>query len=101
MPPIGRLADMRTSLSERVHSLPPTHRPPYLERHLLAKKRERLAGEIARLERRCQQCRRQLADIEAKMGHLAAPGEVGRAAATPLASREQAPGRFSKMSVEY
>lgn len=101
MLPIGRLADMRTSLSEHVHSLPPTHRSPYLERHLLAKKRERLEREIALLERRRQQCRQQLADIEAKMGHPAAPGEVGRAAATPLASTEQAPRRLLKMSVEY
>jgi hypothetical protein len=67
----------------------------------LAKKRERLEGEIALLERRHQQCRQQLADIEAKLGSPAAPEEVARAVATPLGSTEQARRRLRKMSVDY
>jgi uncharacterized membrane protein YccC len=98
---IEGIASIRTSLRQHVHSLPPTHRSPHLERHLLAKDRERLVEEIARLERRCYQCRQRLADIEAKLASVADREDAGRTAFSPAVIAQRVPSRLAKMTVEY
>jgi len=100
MLPIGNLADIRTSLGRNIHSLPPTHRSPYLERHILAKKKERLEKEMALLERRCSQCRQHLADLEAQLEALACQEKSPRYA-VERKTKESIPGRFTRMDVEY
>ena len=98
---IDSLSGIRTSLRQHVHSLPPSHRSSYLERHMLAKQRERLEREIAVLERRRQQCRQQVADIEAQMETLAGKKEARKQVSLPPASRDGGPGRVATMTVEY
>jgi hypothetical protein len=94
-------AGIRTSLGQRVRSLPPTHCSPYLERHLLAKERERLRQEITRLERRWNQCRQRLADIEAQMASLAQRETGPKPAVSPVTDTQRTPGPLAKMTVEY
>ena len=98
---IDGLSAIRTSLRQQLHSLPPSHRSPYLERHMLAKQKERLEREIAFLERRCQQCRQQLANIDAQLGAVLErkAGRERPAAAGP--DEEGAAGRFTRMTVDY
>jgi hypothetical protein len=98
---IEGVASIRTSLSRNIHSLPPTHRSPYLERHILAKQKERLGKEISLFERKCQQCRRQLADIEAQLATVADREDVGRTAFSPAVIAQRVPSRLAKMTVEY
>lgn len=93
------LSGIRTSLRQHVHSLPPSHRSPYLECHMLAKQKERLEREIACLERRCQQCRQRVAGIEAQMETLAGKEEAGKKASSPPPGSETE--RVSRMTVEY
>ena len=101
MLPNEGLANIRTSMSRNIHSLPPTHRSPYLERHILAKQKERLEKEIALFERKCRQCRQQLADIEAQLEALAQREKAPSASASLPAGRENVAGRLAKMTVEY
>ena len=101
MTPLEGLASIRTSLGRNIHSLPPSHRSPYLERHILAKQKERLEKEIALFERKCQQCRRHLADIEAQLEALAQREKAPEASVSLLANREEVPGRLTRMTVEY
>jgi len=101
MTPLEGLANIRTSLRQHIHSLPPTHRSPYLERHILAKEKERLEKEIAFLERRCQRRRQQLADVEAQLEALAQQDKPASAAVSSSAKRENLPDRLAKMTVEY
>jgi len=98
---IDSLSGIRTSLRQHVHSLPPSHRSPYLECHMLAKQKERLEKEAALLEIRCQQCRQRVADIEARMETLAGKEKSGKRVALPPAGRERGPGRAATMTVEY
>jgi len=95
------LGSIRTSLRQHIHSLPPRHRSPYLERHVLAKEKERLEKEIASLERRCQQCRQHLADLETLLGAVAEREKTVEQASLAPASGEKAPGRLAKMIVDY
>ena len=101
MLPIGDLAGIRTSLRQHLHSLPPTHRSPYLERHVLAKEKERLEKEIASLERRCHQRRQHLADLEVQMEALAEREEAPKADVSPRLDPERTPRQLTKMTVEY
>ena len=101
MRPVQGLAGIRTSLRQHVHSLPPSHRSPHLESHLLAKEKERLIEEIARLERRCCQCRQHLADIEARLNALAAREGARKTPGCTAPGRDQAPSRLARMTVEY
>jgi len=103
---IQGLSGIRTSVRQQVHSIPPSHRSPHLERHMLAKQEERLEREIAFLERRCRQCRQRVADIQTQMGALADREEAGRRASSPPASRAcpagaRDPRRMARMTVEY
>jgi len=99
-PRIG-LNGIRTSLRQHVHSLPPSHRSADLERHLLAKEKERLDNEIARLERRCCQCRQWAADIEARLA--VTPGRARSRLRTPSppGSDHSDEHPFRYMAVDY
>jgi hypothetical protein len=100
IPPEG-ISNIRTSMSHHVHSLPPSHRSPHLERHLLTKERERLEDEVARLERRLRQCRQRLAEIGAQLGALHDREEAGIPTSPPALGTDRASGRLAKMIVEY
>jgi hypothetical protein len=74
---------IRTSVRSRIHSLPPSHRSPHLERHQLTQERARLQQEIARLELRRHQCRQRVADIEAQLALTGDEGGEGRPPRAP------------------
>ncbi len=98
MLPAG-LAGIRTNQSQHVRSVPPSHRSAYVERHILAKHKELMEKQIALFERKLEQCRNQLADIEAQL-QVAAQQEK-REAYFPPAARRPAPNRMAKMTLEY
>jgi len=94
-------AGIRTSLRQHVHSVPPSHRSPYLECHMMAKQKERLEKEAALLEIRCQQCWQRVADLEAQMRALADREDIrGPASALP-AERARDWARVTKVTLEY
>ena len=96
---IGSLSGIRTSLRQHIHSLPPSHRSPYLERHMLAKQKERLEREIALLEGRCHQSRQRMADIEAHMEALADKEKANKKPTPPSLGSER--HRVARMTIEY
>ena len=93
-------AGMRTSLRQQLHSLPPSHRSPYLEGHMRAKQKERLERELSQLEHRCRQWRLRLADIASKLQALSERERLG-AAASPAPEGEGASARVASMTIEY
>lgn len=101
MIPNEGLAGIRTSMSRNIHSLPPTHRSPYLERHILAKQKERLEKEIALFEHKCSQCRRHLADIEVQLEALAQHEKAPKPSPSLPAGSETVARRLATMTVEY
>ena len=97
---INGLSAIRTSLGQHVHSLPPSHRSPYLEGHMLAKQKERLEKELAQLEHRCQQGRLRLTDIAAKLEALSEQQHPN--APVPVASRHrEETARVTSMTIKY
>jgi len=97
---ISHSAGMRTSLRQQLHSLPPSHRSPYLEGHMLAKQKERLEKELAQLEHRCHQWRLRLTDIAAKLEALSEQQHPN--APAPVASRRrEETGRVASMTIKY
>ncbi|HUT75802.1 MAG TPA: hypothetical protein VM221_13330 [Armatimonadota bacterium] len=101
MAPHNRPSGIRTSLRQHLHSLPPSHRSPHLERHLLAKEKERLEQEIVRLERRCRQCRQQAADIEAQLATATEGASTRSSMLSPTGGNECDERPFSRMAVDY
>jgi len=96
----NNLNGIRTSLRSRIHSLPPSHRSPHLERHLLAKEKSRLEQEIARLECRCRQCQQRVADIDAQIA-VTCEDAMHSEGPSPAANDERAARRFSRMAIDY
>jgi len=97
----AHVADIRTSLRQHLHSLPPSHRSPYLECHMLARQKERLEKEATLLEIRCQQCWQRVADLEARMRSLTEREEVGRPASGLPAESARDSARVATMTLEY
>jgi hypothetical protein len=96
---ISHSAGMRTSLRQQLHSLPPSHRSPYLEGHMLAKQKERLEKELCQLEHRCHQWRLRLADIAAKLEALSE--RQLSAAASPAPGGTGPTAHVASMTIEY
>ena len=103
---------IRTSLRSRIHSLPPSHRSPHLERHQLTQERARLQQEIARLELRRSQCRQRVAEIDTQLAREPAeacpPSRAAGLRTDDASEQAKTPvddacdrHRFSRMAINY
>ena len=100
MHPIRNLSDIGTSVSQHLRSIPVSHRSPYLECHILAKQKELLEKQIVLHERRRQQCRQRVAEIEARLeGERRAGADLPPLAPTECSERGQE--RFRRMTLDY
>lgn len=106
------LGDLRTAITNRVHTKPPQKGTAHLDLYLLSKEKQRLEKELTRLEQRQRRIQGHLTEIRQMMSTLEKEAEHERSpenSSTDLAGGKKEPAPVSqygqrpwkKMTFEY